>query len=74
MTDKCPKCSELQLVFDERIGLARCLAQGCGFEQRLGRAEYLQQYADKSRMVVLPKELGSKIADPFKAFVSKCML
>ena len=69
MTDRCPQCGTQRLIFDARLGGARCTKPGCDFQEPLSYETYLLRYADRSRMVVFPPELGGGLNPEWKGFV-----
>ncbi|MDO8561026.1 MAG: hypothetical protein Q7R91_02325 [bacterium] len=69
MTDRCPSCGTWHLIFDSRARGARCTNPDCDFQETLSYADYLRCYADRSRMVVLPKELGGGLNPEWRGSV-----
>lgn len=69
MTDRCPRCQEWYLVHDARARGARCTNTRCGYTEEVSYEGYLRKYADRSRMVVFPPELGGGLSDEWKGFV-----
>ncbi|MFY9462213.1 MAG: hypothetical protein WAP51_03370 [Candidatus Sungiibacteriota bacterium] len=69
MTDRCPSCGTWHLIFDSRGIKARCTNPQCDFSEAVTHETYLRKYADRSRMVVFPPEIGGGLNPEWKGFV-----
>ncbi|MFW6008679.1 MAG: hypothetical protein ACOCP8_05365 [archaeon] len=42
--DKCPKCAEYSLYYDEENGKAKCVREECGFSKKVESREEYSHY------------------------------
>jgi acetyl-CoA carboxylase beta subunit len=61
MFDVCPECKEYSLTFNSDMELAIC--HTCGFTREMSKDDYIVEYADKDRYVVLPERILRKLRE-----------